>query len=356
MKRILIAFAIAFTFIQCKNEAPTIDSQTEITFNTTFDEISKTLPTLQQEKFKEALYLLFEYDTKQGTDEARWSQVRRLLDGKTSDDIFVMAEQVAQENGISWNRNQAPYPGGIPKGNVESDEVLATQENVGLAMELSNVTNGIKIYPSIIDANGQTINNMEAIAATVDVLSDNVLIHTQKFNIPVQSYDLMSAFEGFTLSYDKLDQRKITSNMLDVLVRIPHPSRYLTLRKKIRIPDQYVKGTTAEVNDSIAKAKELELAKTNPLATRFIQNVVSGNLSGAYAISKLDKYGSYNDFSTDEIIKKLVKGKINSNEIITSTENRVEVKANIADADGKSTDYNIVVEKKDNRWYIVSFQ
>ncbi|WP_068596664.1 hypothetical protein ACF3NR_06340 [Vaginella massiliensis] len=354
MKRLIIAIIIAITFVQCKKDQPTIDSQTEITFNTSFDEISKTLPSLQQEKFKEALFLLFEYDTKQATVEARWAQVRRLLDGKNAEEIFTMAEQVAQENGISWNRNQAPYPGGIPK--MEKTEALATQEHVGLALDLSNVPNGVKIYPSLIDANGQTINNMDELVATVDVLSDNVLIHTQKFSIPPQSFDLMSAFDGFVLSYDKLDQHKITSNMLDILVRIPHPNRYLTLRKRIRISDQYVKETKAEANDSIAVQENVVVAKTNPIATKFVQNIVNGNLSGAYALSKIDKYDSYNDFANADAIKKLAKAKINSNVITQSNENRVEVNANISNTEGVSHDYSIVVEKIDNRWYVTRFQ
>ena len=356
MKKFLIAIVIGFSLIQCKKDAPTIDSQTEITFNTSFDEIAKTLPSLQQEKLKEALFLLFEYDTKDGSEDVRWSQVRRLLDDKTADDIFTMAEQVAKENSISWNRNQAPYPGGIPKAEHKPMEG-EVDENVSLAVELSNIPNGIKIFPSILDDKGVAINNQENLSATVDVLSNSELLYTQKFSIPAQSYDLMSSFDGFNLSFDKLDPTKITSNMLDVLVRIPHPSRYLTLRKKIRIPDQYVQGTVVNPNDSLSlNPIDAPIVKTNALASRFIQNVLKGNLSGAYAISRLSNYGTFQAFSEDKNISKLANGKVVSNAITNSSDNRVEVEAVLADNSGTSNNYKIVVEKINNRWFVTSFE
>ena len=107
MKKIILLLSIGLSLQQCKKDLPIIDSKTEITFNSSFDEIAKKLPSLQQEKLKEALYIIYEYNTKAKTTEARWAIVRQLLDGKNSDEIFTLAETLAKENGFSWNRNQA---------------------------------------------------------------------------------------------------------------------------------------------------------------------------------------------------------------------------------------------------------
>lgn len=355
MKRIILILLIGLSLQQCKKDLPIIDSQTETTFNSSFDEIAKKLPSLQQEKLKEALYIIYEYNTKAKTTDARWAIVRQLLDGKNSDEIFALAETLAKENNFSWNRNQAPYPGGIPVMEQENTDENAPDMDLQLLADVSSAENGIKIYPSISERNGSKINNEEPLTATTDVLSDHQIIYTQKNTIPAQAYDLMSSFDGFTINYAQLDPTKIYSNMLDLVIRVPHPSRYLTLKKQVRIPDQYVKGEKI-VKDSIAVEAPAQIGKTNPLATRFLQNIVKGNRSGAYAISKISDYPSFNDFANDAALGKLENAKITSNEIINANDKRVEVKATLVDEKGSSKDYSVIVEKMDNRWFVTSFQ
>ncbi|MDK7674264.1 hypothetical protein QP547_00355 [Weeksella virosa] len=355
MKKIILLLSIGLSLQQCKKDLPIIDSKTEITFNSSFDEIAKKLPSLQQEKLKEALYIIYEYNTKAKTTEARWAIVRQLLDGKNSDEIFTLAETLAKENGFSWNRNQAPYPGGIPVMEQETITENAPDMDLQMHAEVSNVGNGIHIYPSISEKNGSKLNNDQALSVTTDVLSNHQIIYTQKNTIPSQAYDLMSSFDGFTIHYAHLDPTKIYTNTLDLVIRVPHPSRYLSLKKQVRIPDQYVKGVKI-VSDSIMAEAPAEIGKTNPLATRFLQNIVKGNRSGAYAISKISDYSSFNDFANDVTLGKLENAKITSNEIINANEKRVEVRATLVDEKGTSKDYSVIVEKIDNRWFVTSFQ
>ena len=60
MKRLLIIASIAFMIFSCKNDNIEIDSSSAQTFSETVDQISKALPVLQQDKFKEALQIIYE--------------------------------------------------------------------------------------------------------------------------------------------------------------------------------------------------------------------------------------------------------------------------------------------------------
>ena len=151
MKRLFIIASFALMIISCKNDNIEIDSTSAQTFSETVDKISKALPVMQQDKFKEALQIIFEYNTSQSMDnEARWGIVRTLLDGKTVDEVFDIAEKVALQNKFTWNRNQVPLVNGIPKpGATETVETPAepTSNVQRFDFSLKQDDTGISISP-----------------------------------------------------------------------------------------------------------------------------------------------------------------------------------------------------------------
>jgi hypothetical protein len=73
--------------------------------------MTSSLPTLQQIKFNEALYILKTFGVEADGDLAELKALAKLLDGKKVPEIFAMADKVAKENGINWASTAPPSLG-----------------------------------------------------------------------------------------------------------------------------------------------------------------------------------------------------------------------------------------------------
>ena len=193
MKRLFIIASFALMIISCKNDNIEIDSTSAQTFSETVDKISKALPVMQQDKFKEALQIIFEYNTSQSMDnEARWGIVRTLLDGKTVDEVFDIAEKVALQNKFTWNRNQVPLVNGIPKpGATETVETPAepTSNVQRFDFSVKQDDTGISISPFFYNAQGEEIQLDQAVTATIEVFNSGNIVYTFRSTIDPNSMD-----------------------------------------------------------------------------------------------------------------------------------------------------------------------
>lgn len=362
MKRLFIIASLALMIISCKNDKLEIDSSSAQTFSETVDEISKSLPLLQQDKFKEALQIVFEYKTSQSMDnESRWLTVRTLLNGKSVDEVFDIAEQVALENKFTWNRNQVPLSNGIPKPNtVPTEEVVEepTSNVQRFDFSFKQDDEGINISPFFYNAQGEEIQLDEAVTATIEVFNSGNIVYSFRSKIePNSSIDLYR--KNISIKYALLDASKIKTDRLDILVRVPNSERYLTNRKAVQVPMNLIGALP--VSDSLAIAtspaqvsKEAEMLKS--LSNRFMNNLTKKNYSGAFALTRSNEWSTFQKFSSNDEVQNLDQASINDAKILDADEKvaLVLVTANLKDQSSKS--YQLTLEKINNKWFIVNFK
>ncbi|GGE88387.1 hypothetical protein SAMN05443634_10716 [Chishuiella changwenlii] len=363
MKRLFIIASFALMIISCKNDKLEIDSSSAQTFSETVDEISKGLPLLQQDKFKEALQIVFEYKTSQSMDnESRWLTVRTLLNGKTVDEVFDIAEQVALENKFTWNRNQVPLVNGIPKPNAVPTEEVVTEPTSNVQrfdFSLKQDDEGINISPFFYNAQGEEIQLTEPVTATIEVFNSGSIVYSFRSKIDPNSMDDLYRKNAIAIKYALLDASKIKTDRLDILIRVPNSERYLTNRKAVQIPMNLIGAVST--SDSLAVAsspaqvsKEAEMLKS--LSNRFINNLTKKNYSGAFALTRSNEWSTFQKFSSMDEVKNLDQATISDAKVLDADEKvaLVQVNANLKDESAKS--YQLTLEKINNKWFIVNFK
>ena len=362
MKRFLLLASLAFVIISCSKDQK-IDGRDQVSFSQTIDEVAKDLPLLQQTKFKEALDIIFEYRTNStNSDEQRWAAVRNLVDNKTANEVFDMAEQIATQNNFSWNRNQVPLANGIPKASalnivdeVEEDKD-GSHEIYRFDFRSKEEESGIRLDPFFFNEEGQEIQLSKTVNATVEVFSGGQLVYTQRSTIDPNSLDALYRNNGILIKYASLNSSKIVGNNVDVLVRIPNPERYLTQRKSIHIPDQYVNGVGETKLDSVSKVINKDVSMITSLTNRFIQNLSKKNYSAAYALTRNQDWATYQKFSEDQFVVGLENAKVKETKVLDGDEKAVVVESTINTSNESQKKYIITLEHLNNKWFIVNIK
>ncbi|MBS7333495.1 MAG: hypothetical protein KIG88_07885 [Weeksellaceae bacterium] len=360
MKRILLIASLLFVF-SCSNDNMKIDGRDQAAFNETVDQIAKELPLLQQDKFKEALDIVYHYKTNAtNNDEQRWAAVRNLVDNKTSSEIFDMAEKIAVENNFSWNRNQVPLANGIPlPGTITPTTEVEVSEEPSIKIQrfdfrVKNEEEGIRLDPFFFDVEGQEIQLEKAVTATMEVFSGGQIIYTQRATIDPNSIDALYRNNGILLKYSSLDPSKIKSNSVDVLVRIPHPERYLTQRKTVTIPSDLVGAGVETKMDSVSKTISKDIAMVTNLSNRFMQNISKKNYSAAFALTRNSDWATYQKFSQDNFVTVLESAKIKDTKVIDGDEKVVLIESNVTLNDDSNKKYILTLEHLNGKWFIVN--
>lgn len=360
MKRILLIASLLFVF-GCKGDHMKIDGRNEISFNKTVDEIAKDLPLLQQTKFKEALDIIFHYRTNaSNNDQQRWDAVRNLVDGKNSDEVFEMAEKIAVENSFMWNRNQVPLANGIPlPGSTVLDEQPIEEDVPAAAIQrfdfrVNQEPDGVRLDPFFFDAEGQELQLDKSTTATIEVFSGGQVIYTQRANIDPNSMDALYRNNGIIIKYANLDPSKVKGQTVDVLVRIPHPERYLTQRKAIQLPNNLVGGVVETKMDSVSKTIHKDVKMITSLSTRFMQNIARKNYSAAFALTRNNDWATYQKFSTDHFTTALENAKVVESKVLDGDDKVVVVESNVTLQDQSNKKYILTLENLNNKWFIVN--
>lgn len=361
MKKIVLIASLLFVIIGCSGNDIKIDGSDQTVFSQTVDEVAKSLPLLQQEKFKEALAIIFHYRTNPANnDEERWSAVRNLVDDKTADEIFEMAETVATQNNFLWNRNQVPLVNGIPlpeslvSTEVE-EEVKEPSFNIQrFDFRVTNEADGFRLEPFFFDAEGVELQLDQPIKATIEVFNGGSIVYNQRVTIDPNTLDALTRSNGIFIKYASLDRSKIKSNAVDVLIRIPHPDRYLTQRRAVELPANFGDGVVVK-NDSIAVSKEVnkDLAMIKTLSNRFIQNISKKNYSAAFALTRSSDWSTYQKFSSDDFVTGLADGKVKETKVLDGDDKVVLVETLVNLADNRTKKYILTLENINNKWFII---
>lgn len=323
MKKItfLLLFSLLI-FTACKKDA--VDASNTQTLQSSINDMASGLTTIQQIKFNEALYILKTFGVEADGDENELKGLGKLINGKKVPAILLMADQVAQKNGVEWSSTASPSLGGM---NIfgddkakESDPNDVKASSLSILTQLSgDVGNGataMQIIPRLVDNAGKPIVFTGAtLETTLEVFSNGVKLSTAK--------NLMqdNNFKGFHLKYSSLLASKIVDNKIDITISVKTTAKTLKMSKigldvnpsALKVPAPPKTDSTAIVQDpnAVIDPSNTTGIPTDPNSTptkqttadpkstvnKFLNNVSSQNLKAAFDASSNPSWGTFESFS-----------------------------------------------------------
>lgn len=383
MKRVLFLLLFGLIVLSCKKDH--VDASTTRTLQSSINDMASSLNTLQQVKFNEALYILKTFGVEAEGDESELKALGKIIDGKKVPDILLLADQVAQKNGIEWTSTGPPSLGEMNIfGNdlaKESDpnDISANSLNIAanpMAVDSILGPKSLQIVPRLVDASGKAIAFSGAgLEAVLEVFSNGNRILTSK--------NLMqdNNFKGFNLRFASLPAQKIVDNKIDITVSVKTTKKTFKMSKigvvvnpkALLMPAGNPAENPAHVtveDPALSPAVTTPDAATPTVAasgdpknsvTRFLNSLSTQNLKGAYDTADNPNWGSYENFSNPTSGFGGVKS-INVKNISTtsSTANAASVNAtyDVTDKSGKTTALQVTFGLKNinGEWKIASYK
>lgn len=386
MNRFSIIFLLSiFLFTGCKKDQ--VDATDTKSFQSSINDMASSLSTLQQVKFNEALYVLKTFGVEGDDDVTELQNLGKLLNGKKVPEILSLADQVAQQNGIDWTSKGPPSLGEM---NIfGSEKASEFDANDIKASSLSLITNevmkdsiigakGLQVVPRLVDNSGKPIDFSGAALETVlEVHSGGTRILTSK-NL-MQDND----FKGFTIRYASLPIQKIQDEKIDVTVSVKTTNKTYKMSKigisvnskALLMPQGNPADNPANGDDPQNPDNSGVESPTDPGAgtttstsadpkttvSKFLNNLSSQNLRGAYDTAENPSWGSYETFSNPTSGFGGVKG-INVKNIKTNStsSNAASVNAtyDVTDKEGRTTALQVTFGLKNvnGEWKISSYK
>ena len=383
MKKIVFLFLFCFLMIACKKDS--VDATNTKTLQSSINDMASSLNTLKQVKFSEALYILKTFGVEADGDVNELNALGKLIDGKKVPEIFALADQVAQKNGIDWTSTGPPSLGEMNIfGNEmakESDpnDISASSLNIitkPMAVDSVLGPKSLQIVPRLVDRSGNPIVFEGAALETVlEVFSNGRRILTSK------NLMLDNNFKGFNMRFAALPAEKISNNQIDITVSVKTTKKTfkmskigVTVNPKALLSPQ---GNPSEnptnlntdipVTDLTNVATGTEIQPAAPSAdpktsvTRFLNNLGSQNLRGAYDTSDNPNWGSYETFSNPTSGFGGVKN-INVKNITTQSSSPISASVNatydVTDKSGKTSALQVTFGLKNvnGEWKISSYK
>lgn len=368
--------------VGCKKTS--VDGSNRKSFQESINDMASSLPTLQQVKFNEALYILKTFGVEADGDIAEIAALGKLLDGKKTAEIFALADQVAQKNGVDWSSTAPPSLGEM---NIFGNEVASEKDPNDINAAALNiiVTNiagdsltgskGLIITPQLVDNNRKKVDFEGAALETVmEISSGGNKISTSK--------NLMQdpAFRGFTIKYSSLPKEKIFEEKIDIKLTVKTTKKLLQMLKmgipvngkalytppapvvsdSLQVPIPQIDPQTGETIAPPAVPKA-----TNPdpktTVTKFLNNLSSQNFKAAFDASENPNWGSYDKFSNPNSGFGSVKNISVKNIAVPYNKDNsanVNVTYDVTDKNGKTTSLNVTYGLKavNNNWKITTYK
>lgn len=376
MKRFFFLTILSVLFlVSCKKDA--VDGESTKAFQESINDMTSSLPTLQQIKFNEALYILKTFGVEADGDLAELKALAKLLDGKKVPEIFAMADKVAKENGINWASTAPPSLGemnifqNITPSERDPNDIVASSIQINVNPVSVDTIVGAKammVVPRLLDGNGNKINfDKAALEAIMVISSQGEKIMTSK-NL-MQS----NSFKGFYVSFASLPKDKIIDEKIDIKITIKTSKKTLEMTKMgvpvngkaLLEPEVVTDGTETDPNALNPDGTPVEAGKIlgDPKNTvvNFLSNLNSQNLKGAYNQAENPNWGSYETFSNPNsgfgTVKKL---DVKSVDTKSNANNTASVSATytVTDKNGNSTELDVSYGLKatENGWKITSYK
>ncbi len=323
-KTFLFLLPLLFLLSACKKDH--VDASTTQSFQSSINDMTSSLPTIKQIKFNEALYILKTFGVEADGDSNELKALGKLLDGKKIPEIFAMADQVAQQNGIDWTSTGPPSLGemnifeNVSAKESDPNDIKADALNIITKNASSDSATGVKaiqILPRLVDRSGNPIVfTGAALETTLEVFSNGIKLQTAK--------NLMqdNNFKGFNLKFSTLPASKIVDNKIDITISVkttaktfkmskigvsvnpnalytaPAPTDENTLDSNVQTDENGI-NTDPSTDPNAPSATASPAPTKDPKATvsKFLNNLGSQNLKAAYDASANPNWGSYDKFS-----------------------------------------------------------
>ncbi len=384
MKKFIFLMLCFFILSSCKKDQ--VDATTTKTLQSSINDMTASLPTLKQEKFNEALYILKTFGVEADGDYNELTALGKLINGKKVPEIFLLADQVAQKNGIEWTSSGPPSLGALNIfGNQEAKEsdandIAASSLNIVVKASVSDSILGpkaLQIIPRLVDASGKEISfSGAALETEMQVISNGTRVLTAK------NLMLDNKFKGFNLRFASLPQQKIVDGKIDITVTVKTTKKTFKMSKigvavneKALLmpagnpannpanpdftevtPDFSVPSTGTEITAPVVPTAD---PKTS--VSKFLNNLSSQNLKGAYETSDNPNWGSYENFSNPTSGFGAVKS-VNVKNIATKQSSASTASVNatydVTDKSGKTTSLQVTFGLKNvnGDWKISSYK
>lgn len=358
-----------------------VDSTNLKTFQNSLNDLESSLSTIKQIKFNEALYILKTFGVEGTDDISKLKALSKLLEGKKVPQILAMADQVAIQNNVDWKSTSPPSLGEMnifatqsPTERDPNDIDAASLSIKTTPIEIDSVLGprALQITPRLVDASGEPISfNGAALEAVLEVSSGGTKLLTAK--------NLMqnNSFKGFTLKFASLPKDKIVNDKIDIKVTVKTSKKnyqmiktgVLVNSKTLQEPDVPISDSlqssteNSEIIDPNSPIKNPAPTAENPKTTviKFLNNLGSKNLKGAYDVSENPSWGSYDNFSNPTSGFGSVKNlEVNSVSMNNSNDKNASVIANynVTDKNGNTVALDVTYGLKNinGTWKISSYK
>jgi len=382
MKRLLFLLIFSFLMVACKKDS--VDASTTRSFQSSINDMASSLNTLQQVKFNEALYILKTFGVEAEGDVNELNALGKLINGMKVPQIFALADQVAQRNGIDWSSTGPPSLGEMnifgEEEAKESDPNDISASSLGLTLTPAAQDSilgpkSLQIVPRLLDSRGNAITfSGAALEVTMEVFSAGTRILTAK-NLMIDNN-----FKGFSLRFASLPASKITDGKIDITVSAKTAKKTFKM-SKIGVPvnqkallmpagtpvDTQLPTTTDPTTDGTDVPTGTDTSPAAPTAdpkasvTKFLNSLSSQNLRGAYDTADNPAWGSYESFSNPTSGFGAVKS-INVKNISTTNtaagSASVDATYDVTDKSGKTTALQVTFGLKNvnGEWKISSYK
>lgn len=316
MKKLFFFLSLCLILLGCKKDK--VDASSTKAFQSSINDMASSLTTLQQVKFNEALYILKTFGVEAEGDINELNALGKLIEGMKVPQIFALADQVAQKNGIDWSSTGPPSLGEM---NIFGDEEAKETDQNDIAAKSLTITTrpqgndsilgpkSLQIIPRLLDETGKpAVFTGAALEVTLEVLSGGNRILTSK--------NLMqdNNFKGFNLRFASLPAEKVVDNNIDITVSVKTTKKTFKM-SKIGVPvnpKALLMPAGTPTDDSLPADETLVDPMTDPNApqtsapangdpkisvVKFLNNLSSQNLRGAYDVADNPSWGSYESFS-----------------------------------------------------------
>jgi hypothetical protein len=384
MKQVLSLLLFGLMLIACKKDH--VDATTTQTLQSSINDMTSSLTTLKQDKFNEALYILKTFGVEVEGDTSELAEMGKLINGKNIAEIFLLADQVAQENGIEWTSSDPPSLGtlNIFEEAKESDpnDITASSINLRVNQITSDSIFGakaIQIIPRLVDASGKEITfSGAALEVELQVFSNGSRVYNSK--------NLMqnNQFKGFTLKFASLARQKIVDNKIDITVSVKTTKESLKMSKigvpvnpqALLIPAEKPADSLIYQNAEVAPVSSVDTGITTPniatpaptpaadpktSVTRFLNNLSAENLKAAYETADNPNWGSFENFSNPTSgfggVKSVSVKNITTTQTTASAAS-VSASYDVTDKNGKTTalQVNFGLKNVNGDWKISSYK
>lgn len=342
--------------------------------------MTSRLSTLEQVKFNEALYILKTFGVEGENDIQKLNALGKKIDGLKVPAILAMADQVAQANGIAWSSTGPPSLGEMNIfGSVEPTE-FDPNDIKAKGVEITTIEiqkdsilgpRALQVIPRLVDTSGRPIEFSGAALETILVVSSGGSRLSTSKNLMLDN-----EFKGFTIHYNTLPSEKVVGNKIDIEITVKTTNNSFKMSKvgvlvnpnALRMPPatnlelDSLGGSSSLENDNITGNNAGSGAAGDPktVVTRFLNQVASQNLRGAYEVSSNPSWGSYESFSNPNTgfggFKSLHVKNISS---VSNTGNNASVNAtyDVTDKAGNTTALQVSfgLRQEDGQWKISSY-